>query len=344
MSTYYRKVLAGEKESIPYRPRIALFFESVHAAILLQQIIFRWEGKKFYKFKEPCTHKLYRSGDSWTEELSFSRREFDAARTILSNEKATDLGPLVSHKTDMARLTWYELHEAATEWLLNVIYASENEPMKSANPPIVTPENAVSNGENARYYRPKTPIVTPENADSIYGVSKRTTKRTSKRTSKSLSPVGENLAPADLIEAENGKESSAWQKLVGAACEVCGMDVKLHAARAARAIAPLSKATIPATAELMLLRYGKPNGKVEGWNWFNHDWRGQKGQKPTLAQVVESWGNWEVFAPKTYLQQVEEAAGAGFDLYWKLRRGQNGNGAQQAEVEQEIETDQEPQS
>jgi len=182
------------------------------------------------------------------------------------------------------------------------------------------------------------------NADaSLY--TKRTTKRSTKRTTKTTtfdSPNGENHEPSAPPEAENGKQPNDWQKLIGAACEACGLDVKLHAARAARAIAPLSKATIPATAELLLLRYGKPDGKAEGWNWFNHDWRGQKGQKPTLSQLVESWGNWEIFAPKTYLQQVEDAAGAGYDLYWKLRGNQNGNGAQQAAPEHEIEIEQEP--
>jgi len=122
MSTYYRKVLAGEKESIPYRPRIASFLGSINAAILLQQIIFRWEGRKFYKFKEPCAHELYRAGDSWTEELAFTVREFDTARAVISKENVTALGPLVSHKTDIARLTWYELHESAKEWLFDKVY------------------------------------------------------------------------------------------------------------------------------------------------------------------------------------------------------------------------------
>lgn len=122
MSTYYRKVLAGEKESIPYRPRIAKCLGSINAAILFQQIVFHWEGTPFYKFKSPCGHALYRTGDSWVEELAFSTREFDTARAVLSNDKVTAFGPLVSHKTDMGRLTWYELREAARDWLLKTTY------------------------------------------------------------------------------------------------------------------------------------------------------------------------------------------------------------------------------
>ena len=45
-----------------------------------------WFSKKpqgFYKFLEPCNHPLYRAGDSWTEELGFSRRVFNAAFDLI---------------------------------------------------------------------------------------------------------------------------------------------------------------------------------------------------------------------------------------------------------------------
>ena len=36
-------------------------------------------GKPFYKFKSPCEHKMYKKGDSFTEELGFSIDEFTTA-------------------------------------------------------------------------------------------------------------------------------------------------------------------------------------------------------------------------------------------------------------------------
>jgi len=37
----------------------------------------------FYKFLEPCGHRLYRAGDSWSEELGFSRKVFNRAFALI---------------------------------------------------------------------------------------------------------------------------------------------------------------------------------------------------------------------------------------------------------------------
>lgn len=82
MQTYPIGIIAYDRKMIAYRPEWRPFTGSVKASILLQQIFFRWDKndrKPFYKFKEPCGHHLYRTGDSWTEELGFTRTEFDTA-------------------------------------------------------------------------------------------------------------------------------------------------------------------------------------------------------------------------------------------------------------------------
>lgn len=76
------KALNQDRRSISYRPDYAVLTGSPTAAILLQQILFRWETagwQPFYKFKVPCKHTKYRDGDSWCEELFWSRAEFDTA-------------------------------------------------------------------------------------------------------------------------------------------------------------------------------------------------------------------------------------------------------------------------
>lgn len=69
--------------SIPYIPAIRILTGSVNAAILFQQLNFRFEKKPagFYKFQSPPAqpHDKYRVGDSWTEELMFSKEEFRTA-------------------------------------------------------------------------------------------------------------------------------------------------------------------------------------------------------------------------------------------------------------------------
>ena len=93
---------------------------SILASLLLQQIVYWWESQEqrpFYKFSAPCQHPAYRPGDSWQEELGFTRTEFETARRRLGckiqqgNEKSTlRLGSLVLYWTDRQRLTWYELN------------------------------------------------------------------------------------------------------------------------------------------------------------------------------------------------------------------------------------------
>ena len=71
--------------TIPYRPVLKHLIGDVNAAILLQQIVFRFIGKgrkPFYKLAAPSTderHPLYRPGDSWVEELGFSEDEYRQA-------------------------------------------------------------------------------------------------------------------------------------------------------------------------------------------------------------------------------------------------------------------------
>lgn len=128
-------VIADER-FIAYRPKLNAITDSVTATILLQQILQRWykNGKKpFFKFRLPCKHKLYREGDSWTEELGFSEKEFDTAlgkigtkitsgitrEEIIRTEMATSL---VIYWTDSSRVTFYEINEALLAKCLFGIY------------------------------------------------------------------------------------------------------------------------------------------------------------------------------------------------------------------------------
>src|SRR5712664_3566176 len=76
------RLWGNDKSVIAYRPELGRLLKSATAAILLQQIYYRWERNNFnpfYKFKEDCAHKQYKKGDSWCEELAFGRWEFDGA-------------------------------------------------------------------------------------------------------------------------------------------------------------------------------------------------------------------------------------------------------------------------
>ncbi len=115
------ELLAKDKDVILYRKELNIITGSVTATILLQQIIFRYVSngnKAFYKFIEPCKHEKYKDGDSWCEELGFTRKEF-----LTAIKKLEDAG-LVSKKTNMQRLTFYTVNLGDLDKALKGIYVN----------------------------------------------------------------------------------------------------------------------------------------------------------------------------------------------------------------------------
>jgi hypothetical protein len=115
------KMMADERSVVSYRPRFNKHTGSVLATILLQQATYWWckmGEQPYYKFKEPCAAGKYKAGESWCEELGFSRREFDTACALLE-----DRG-FLNKKTDMARLTWYSVNAEKISEMMDLVYES----------------------------------------------------------------------------------------------------------------------------------------------------------------------------------------------------------------------------
>lgn len=58
---------------------INTFCKKTTTKLVVQHLEYWFRGKKkngFFKFSAPCNHKLYREGDSWTEELGISKSSF----------------------------------------------------------------------------------------------------------------------------------------------------------------------------------------------------------------------------------------------------------------------------
>jgi hypothetical protein len=75
------KILCVTRNSVPYVKELRPYCGSVTACLLMQQLDFRFNARPngFFKFLEPCTNQRYREGDSWCEELAFSKDEFRSA-------------------------------------------------------------------------------------------------------------------------------------------------------------------------------------------------------------------------------------------------------------------------
>lgn len=167
-----RKQANDNQRVISYNPSWNRETGSVTATILLQQISFRFENngdKPFYKFKEPCTHAAYKKGDSWTEELGFTRREFDTALENIGQKinKETPRQPdkLVWYWTNTDRLTRYELNVKAFDEMLERIYVkAESAFTESAKAPLLISEITT---ENKNYNNLLTPNGDSPVADEI---------------------------------------------------------------------------------------------------------------------------------------------------------------------------------
>ena len=113
--------VALDTDVIPYRRRFRYIAGSVTASILLQQIMY-WAEKKngvFWKFMRPAARNvMYKRGQSWTEELGFSYKEFLGALKKLESKK------LVSHETNAQGLTFFDLNFRLLNSILAELYKS----------------------------------------------------------------------------------------------------------------------------------------------------------------------------------------------------------------------------
>jgi len=185
------EVLKKDGDLKPYRPELRSICGSVTATILLQQIIY-WTDRskgKFYKFKEPNNHELYKEGDSWLEELAFGEKEFTAAirnigfkrgKGVKGQVPQSEEEALVVYYTDKDRLTWYILNEDLLEKHLEKVYQ-------------VTPKRAVTKE-------------TPKRAVTIH------TETTTERERLSHSPASQGSLRSQTNKAEVGKEVSDKSK------------------------------------------------------------------------------------------------------------------------------------
>ncbi|MHC4196171.1 MAG: hypothetical protein ACYSQZ_09615 [Planctomycetota bacterium] len=184
-----QKIISEDNKLITYRKSLRKIAKSVTGAILLQQMMFRSEGHdKFYKFKSPCSHKLYKPGDSWIEELGFSEKEFDSALKKIGTKitkgiskadalSKTDKTGIVIYWTDANRVTWYQLNRDLLGKLLKGVYLVDDQreftqkqtkgslPLVSETTTETTTETTNSpNGENGTSNKQPIPqpTTTPE--------------------------------------------------------------------------------------------------------------------------------------------------------------------------------------
>jgi len=138
------RTISDDPKMIAYRPRLRSLAGSITATILLQQIVYRWTNndfQPFYKYKEPCDADDCRPGDSWCEELGFSREEFDSALKRIaqkvSRNVAKDESKFVWYWTMPDRKTWYDVNYVTLCKAAIPLYVKRETPStQSGNPSL----------------------------------------------------------------------------------------------------------------------------------------------------------------------------------------------------------------
>lgn len=135
------KILVITQHSVAYVKELRPLTGSVIGCILMQQLDY-WFNQKpdgFYKFLEPCKHRSYKPGDSWIEELAFSKSEFRTAFSQIGAvyksksqfEAAKDKFQgkfYCSYHDRINGLTWYFRNHAVVDQALDtIVYAQEKD-------------------------------------------------------------------------------------------------------------------------------------------------------------------------------------------------------------------------
>lgn len=109
------------------------------------------------------------------------------------------------------------------------------------------------------------PAIVPENRESINDIRIRETNT-------------EESAPAQARPPRKPNEIYSLAQVLG---EVCGMDFDKNKGRLLKEAKALQE-----SADSLRQYYGP-----DSW-WYQNDWRGKKGEKPTPATIRETWGRW----------------------------------------------------
>lgn len=73
---------------LQYDPKLNEHTGGIEETIFFLQMLYWWNKmeKPFYKFQSPCEHQLYKSGESWQEELGLSSHKLKRCKNIVMSK------------------------------------------------------------------------------------------------------------------------------------------------------------------------------------------------------------------------------------------------------------------
>lgn len=290
------RTLALTAKTIPYVKELRPHTDSVTAAILMQQLEYRFHQYPdgFYKFTSACEHPDYREGDSWTEELGFSQAEFvgafDKIGVRYSSKTAFNACPEAERfftKGDNPRVkfyasyhdraqntTWYFRNHDAVDCLLNGLFGTPS--VNQQSPFTVNEESAFTVNEESRSLEiNNVDLRKSRELNYVNPDSSSTLIRSRENTEKTQRESGKEVAHADSLAPQ-------LTELGSALCRICKIDPDL--------MSPTLWQQLQLT-ETALAAAGKTPDDVArfGRIWWTADFRGQQNSAPRLNQVRDEW-------------------------------------------------------
>lgn len=118
---------------IAYRKELRTITGSISAAILWERLNskFKKNPEGFWKFAAPCDHRLYKAGQSWTEELGFSIYEFRTTFSKIgiaykSKQRFEDAKtPFIKNGKEYAFISYHDRKESLTYYRANTKLIAE---------------------------------------------------------------------------------------------------------------------------------------------------------------------------------------------------------------------------
>src|SRR5215216_639606 len=280
---------------IPYQPALCFVLGDIYAAIFLQQIFYRFKGNQyrpFYKFIFPCTNEFYRKGDSWLEELVFTRRQIQRAINKVSTRisatkkcKRQDRNEVLSHTiadldetgkmaNSNALILYWFTRDHMTWWtvntplLLHTLQIAQSTNTRFVNQSLIEsssgPMRKMSNG------LPHAEITNRENHNRSFrnGLSSEKEPHSDGTPSTSLLP--------EIVE------------YVDVVAQICCINMNL--------CSPLLESEVIETAKHFrnASRTFKQIVLIGHW-WRHHFWKGQRGTPPRPNDLLDIYGAAESF-------------------------------------------------
>jgi hypothetical protein len=220
------KILYLTRQSIPYIKELRPLVGSVTACILWQQLDFHFASYPdgFYKFVEPCEHQAYKKGDSWSEELGFSAKEFRKAFDVMgiryiSKTQFYSAGEKIYRSNDreaffcsyhdkMRGLTFYYRNHKYVDRLLDNLIEAVPTAVTDQRAVTVTDQRAVTGQTKGPLRdRPKGRYVTDQRAAHDHD-----TEITTEITTENTTKKNDDNTSTGTLRARSNCESSSFEK------------------------------------------------------------------------------------------------------------------------------------